>query len=206
MVVQQAINIILSITGGIGYPGIFILTALESTLFPLPAEIILIPAGALVESGKMSMYILLLTAVLGSVTGSIISYSVGLRMGRAGIEKLIKKYGKILLIRKDELEKTDKYFREKGETTVFIARFLPVIRHMISLPAGFSKMNIAKFVTYTILGAGIWSFVLISFGSFAGSVTDTMAEKTLEFISTIIIVGIIALVIAYYSLKKSRKS
>ena len=157
---SSIISWLLSAIDSLGYIGIFLGMVLESSFFPFPSEIILIPAGALVSQGKMSFIQVFLLALAGSITGALVNYVIALSLGRRGIERLVSKYGKVFFISRNELDKTDRYFENHGQITTFIGRLLPWIRQLISLPAGFSRMKLYKFVLFTGFGAGIWSLIL----------------------------------------------
>jgi len=160
----EVFNFLVLIIKDLGYFGIFLGMMIESTIFPIPSEIILIPAGALIAKGEMTFSLVFLTAIVGTIVGAMINFLFALYFGRAVVNALLKKYGKFLFITPRRLEKADDYFIKHGEITTFVGRLIPIVRHLISLPAGFSKMNIIKFITYTTLGAGIWSAFLIYLG------------------------------------------
>jgi len=160
---------ILSIVNNFGYLGIFLGMVLESSLIPFPSEIILIPAGALVAKSQMSFLGVLVVGTLASLVGALINYFIALVFGRQLVEAFMEKYGTFCFITKKELEKADIYFEKHGDITTFVGRLIPIVRQFISLPAGFTKMNLPKFCLFTTLGAGIWTLVLISVGYFFGS-------------------------------------
>ena len=190
--------------GVVNYLGIFILMALESSIVPIPSELVLIPAGYLVFQGKMSIILLFSVALVGSLAGSIVSYYLAYFAGRKTVERLIGKYGKAFLLNRESLEKTDSYFEKHGQITVFTARFIPGVRHLISLPAGFSNMNKSMFLIYTGLGAGIWNAVLISMGYYFGRNQDFLLKNWMIFtVLTVLVMGIIILV--YFIAHKIRK-
>ena len=162
--IASIVAFLLNIVEKFGYIGVFISMTIESSFFPLPSELVLIPAGALISQGKMSFLITLFSAILGSLFGALINYVIALTLGRRTIEHLISKYGKAFLVNTDELSKTDKYFQTHGEITTFVGRLLPGIRHLISLPAGFSRMDINRFCLFTAFGAGVWSLILLYVG------------------------------------------
>lgn len=157
-------NSLVLIISKLGYTGIFLGMMIESTIFPLPSELILIPAGALVAKGEMVFSIVFFAAVFGTIAGALINFLLAMFLGRSLVNLLIRKYGKFLFITEARVRKMDGYFIKHGEITTFVGRLIPIARHIISLPAGFSKMNIVRFIIYTALGAGIWSAFLIYIG------------------------------------------
>jgi len=161
---NNSILFILDLIKNLGYFGIFIGMAIESSFFPFPSEVILIPSGALVARGELSFFLVFLSGLFGSVLGAWINYFLAFFLGRQTVDLLIDKYGKFFFINKSKLRKTDRYFENHGEITTFVGRLIFVIRQLISLPAGFARMNFWKFTLYTALGAGIWTATLITIG------------------------------------------
>lgn len=189
--------------GSLGYIGIFLLMSVESSFVPFPSEVVLIPAGILISQGKMSFILVLIASLAGSLVGAFINYFLALYLGRTIVEKLVVKYGKVVLISKTSLEKADKYFEKHGDITTFVGRLIPVIRQLISLPAGFAKMNKVKFAVYTALGAGIWSTVLILMGYLFGNNMDII-NKNLHLITILVLVICLFLIIFYLALKRRK--
>lgn len=151
---------LLGTIGAMGYPGIFLLMAMESSIIPIPSELVMPPAGYLAYQGKMNMVIAILCGTAGSLIGAYINYYVSHYLGRP----LILKYGKYVLISPDKFERVERFFLRHGEISTFIGRLLPVIRHLISIPAGVAGMNHLKFTLYTLLGAGLWCTILTFIG------------------------------------------
>ena len=197
---SQLINYLLEIINQLGYLGIFIGMTIESSFFPFPSEIILIPAGALAAQGKMSIPLIFLVGLAGSILGAWINYFLALYLGRTTINLLIHKYGKFLFITKKKLKESDVFFNKHGEVTNFVARLIPVVRQLISLPAGFAKMNFWKFTFYTGLGAGIWTALLIAVGYFFGSSINSELKLTITL--ALLILSII--IIIFYRVKKNK--
>ncbi|MBW4054132.1 MAG: DedA family protein [Proteobacteria bacterium] len=150
--------------GAMGYPGIFLLMVMESSIIPVPSELVMPPAGYLAYLGKMNLPIAILCGTAGSLIGAYINYYVSHYLGRP----LILKYGKYVLIPPDKFERVERFFLQHGEISTFIGRLLPVIRHLISIPAGVAGMNHLKFSLYTLLGAGLWCTILTLIGYVIG--------------------------------------
>lgn len=198
---SNAISYLLEFSLSIGYIGTFIWMLIESSFIPWPSELLLIPQGALVAQGQMSLSLILLAAILGSLAGALINYFLALYLGRPIISSLVSKYGKMFLITEEKLKKSDKYFEKHGEITTFVGRLIPAVRQLISIPAGFSKMNLKKFCFYTGLGAGIWSLILILIGYFFGS----NASPELKLIATFIVLFLSLILLLIYILKKRKR-
>lgn len=139
-----------------GYSALFLLMALESMIAPIPSEIVMPFAGFLIVQGKFTLVAVALVSAIGSVFGSLLSYWLGIFGGR----RFILRFGKYLLLDETHLEWTEQFFRKYGEKTIFISRFIPVVRHLISIPAGIGKMRIGRFMAYTFAGALIWNTFL----------------------------------------------
>ena len=143
-----------------GYPGIFLLMMVESSAIPFPSELVMPPAGYLVFQGRMNPWLVVLAGGLGSLAGAYANYHAALYLGRP----LLLQYGKFVGLAEEKLEKTEGFFRQHGEISTFIGRLLPVIRQLISIPAGLGRMNHVRFALYTSLGATIWCAVLAWIG------------------------------------------
>jgi len=177
---------------GLGYPGIFLLMAVESSFIPFPSEVVLIPAGYLAAKGEMNGGIVLLMAVLGSLLGALVNYYLALRLGRP----LLVKFGRYVFISEETLEKLDRFFESHGPISTFTGRLIPGIRQLISVPAGLSRMDMGHFLTYTALGAGIWSLVLILLGYFIGE-NEALIREYLHQITLGVVVLVVVLIAAY---------
>lgn len=192
---------ILNLIAKLGYLGIFLGMTVESSFIPFPSEIILIPAGALISKGQMSLVPVFLAGLMGSLVGAAINYSIALFLGRDVIDAIISKYGKFLLLNKKKLKSYDDFFRKHGEITTFIGRLIPGVRQIISLPAGFARMNFFKFMSYTALGAGIWTLILILLGYFFHSNYEFILRNIEVLVSLISLL----IVISYWVSKKRHR-
>jgi membrane protein DedA with SNARE-associated domain len=178
--------------GDMGYFGIFLLMFLESTFFPFPSEVIMIPAGYLAYKGEMSLVAVILVGILGSVAGALFNYYIARYFGRA----FLLTYGKYLLVKPETLEKLERFFRKHGELSTFNGRLIPGIRQLISLPAGLAKMPIVKFSLYTALGAGIWVVVLVGLGYLLGS-NEALLSRYLSTATWVALLSVLFITLFY---------
>ena len=139
-----------------GYASVYLLMVLESMIFPIPSEAVMPFAGFLVVTGRFSLFGVIVASTLGSITGSLLSYWIGAKGG----EPFIRRFGKWFLIDMHELEVTQRFFARRGEIAILVSRFIPVVRHLISIPAGAGRMRLLPFCIYTIIGAGLWNAFL----------------------------------------------
>lgn len=184
----------------LGYPGIFVLMAIESSFIPFPSEIVLVPAGYLASQEKMNIGILFLTALGGSMIGAFVNYYLAYFVGR----KFLQKYGKYFFISHEALDKMDEFFQKHGAISTFTGRLIPGIRQLISIPAGLSHMDIFKFSIYTALGAGLWSLILILLGYFIGE-NQELIDQYLKQITFLILILVIMFSFIYYKIKTKKE-
>jgi membrane protein DedA with SNARE-associated domain len=180
-----------------GYTGVFLLVTAESTLVPVPSELVFPFAGYMASKGVFNLYVLLVINSVAAMTGSGIGYAIGAKGGKP----LLLKYGKYLLIRKHDIEKTEKWFANHGKATIFFARLVPVIRHIISLPAGIARMPLGAFFLQTFLGATLWGSFLILLGYYLGEHWESVANKLKRFdlvIGVLVVVAVIAVALRWY--------
>lgn len=191
-------SLVTSIILKIGYWGVVVLMTIESSFIPFPSEIIVPPAAYLAQQGQFNIYLVIIAGIAGSLLGALINYCLAYTLGRKIIYALArKKFSKFLLINPEKLVQAEKYFLKYGNVSTFIGRLVPWLRQLISIPAGFSKMNLKGFIFYTSLGSGIWVIILAVLGYAFGSNQELLAgyyeEISLFFIilALIIVVGII---------------
>lgn len=200
-------EIILSIMNVYGYMGVFLLIMVENVFPPIPSEVILLFGGFMTTYSKLSIVGMIVASTLGSLFGAIILYYIGKIFNKDRLKKIISgKLGKILRLKASDIDKADSWFDNKGNKTVFFCRFVPLIRSLISIPAGMSEMPILKFIIYTVVGSLIWNAVLIIVGSIVGenwtsilNILDTYSHLVVILLAIIFIVGI------YIFYKKRKK-
>jgi len=198
--IHQIADILVQYIGGMGYWGIFLLMFLESTFFPFPSEVIMIPAGYLAFKGEMNLYWIVIIGIFGSVTGALFNYYLAMHFGR----KFLLRYGKYFFIKEETLNKLESFFNRHGELSTFNGRLIPGIRQLISLPAGLAKMNIAKFSLYSGLGAGIWVIVLVALGYLLGS-NEKLISEYLRSATVIALISVVLITVFYMIRNKRRK-
>lgn len=186
--------------GSMGYTGIISLMFLESSFFPFPSEVVMPPAGYLAWKGEMSLTLVLISGIAGSLLGALFNYWVAVKFGRP----FFLRYGKYFFISPESIQKADDFFKKHGHISTLVGRLLPVIRQYISLPAGIARMPMKTFMLFTTIGAGSWVFVL----TFAGYLLGEHQELLKEYLHVITLGCIAAAFIiggAYYLIIKRRK-
>jgi membrane protein DedA with SNARE-associated domain len=191
--IHDIVNYIVDLVDGWGYIGIFVLMALESTLVPIPSEVVLIPAGYLVKQGRMDMFAALLAGTLGSLTGASFNYWLAVTFGR----KFMLKYGPYVGLSEDKYCRIESWFLKHSCFGTFVGRLLFGVRHFISFPAGLARMPITKFAFYTSAGAAIWSLILLLLGYVLGD-GDSAMEKA-KLIAYWLLGVVLVMGFAYYS-------
>ena len=197
----------MGIISDLGYPGIFILMALESALIPIPSEVIMPFSGFLVTEGRFDLKLVVLVGALGNLVGSWIAYALGYYGEKAVVRKLIAKYGKFILLTEEEFNSALKLFNKYGQWVAAVARVLPAIRTVISLPAGIAKLPFIKFSALTFFGSLIWSYFLTYVGVLLGENWQIIRPYFRKFDIFIVTVSIIVIgAYIYHKLKKRKVS
>ena len=197
---HDIVNWIVEVVGQLGYLGIFIMMFLESTFFPFPSEIAMLPAGYLASKGEMSLALAIVVGTLGSLFGALFNYYLARKYGRKGVLS----FGKYLFFNEAKLEKMERFFVKHGSFSTFVSRLIPGVRQLVSLPAGLSKMNVKKFTLYTTAGAGLWVVVLALLGYFIGS-NEALINEYLHQIVVITLGLIVIATIVYLFMNKKSK-
>ncbi len=207
-------NWISALLGNLNYTTIFLLMLLESTVVPVPSELVVSPAAYHAASGNLNVVLVVIFATIGADVGASINYVAGYFLGRPIIYKFANsRWGHLCLLNQEKVEKSEKYFYDHGVAATLTGRLIPGIRHLISIPAGLSKMPYWKFLLYTTIGAGVWHTILAALGWYLHSFVpeDQLNDKILEYGDVIkwSIIALVLLAIVYFVAKhylKKRKS
>jgi len=202
--VSHFIDWILKVCLDLGYPGIIALMTMESSILPVPSELVMTPAGYWAAKGEMNFAVALLCGILGSVIGALANYYGAQLIGRP----LIQRYGRYILLSEKNLERSERFFAQHGEISTLIGRLFPVIRHLISIPAGLHKMPLPKFILYTAVGAGVWCAILTYIGYFLGQHEASLRSEEIHRYVTWAMVALIPLslgTIGFYLWRRRRK-
>lgn len=197
---QQLVSWIVDTVSLWGYPGIIILMFLESSFFPFPSEVVVPPAGYLAAQGEMSLSLVILCGIAGSLLGACFNYWVAVQWGRP----LFERYGHYLLISRAALERSEQFFARHGHVSTFVGRLLPGIRQYISLPAGLARMNRPLFVIFTALGAGIWVTILALVGYLIGN-NQELIVRYLHQITIGVALACLLLVVGYVLIRRNNR-
>ena len=191
---HEIVGFLVDTIGNWGYIGIFLLMFLESSFFPFPSEVVMIPAGYLAYQGDMSLTLVLLFGVAGSLAGAWFNYFLASRFGRKLLYKITSK---------EKVDKLERFFENHGHISTFTGRLIPGVRQYISFPAGLAKMNALKFSIYTALGAFIWVIILTLLGYFIGQ-NEALIHTYLKEITvvTLILVGLLI----WFYIKRHKKT
>lgn len=188
------------------YYTITILMAAESSILPVPSEMVIPPAVyiAMEPDSDLNIFLIILFGTIGALIGASFNYVMSMWLGRLVIYKFAdSKLGKVLMLSSEKIKKSEKFFNDHGKTSTFIGRLIPVVRHLISIPAGLAKMNYLSFLLYTVLGAGLWNIILAAMGYFAHGQQDMINKYSHEL--SYIFLGIGAVLLGWLILKSVRK-
>ena len=199
---NEVVQWIVATVGQWGYTGIVIMMLLESSFFPFPSEVVMIPAGYLAQKGEMNLFLAIAMGILGSWLGALLNYYLAVFLGRP----FFLKYGKYLLINEDKFIRVEGFFRRHGEIGTFTGRLIPVLRQYISFPAGLARMNLAHFLFFTGLGAGIWVTILACIGYFAGQNEQLIRDHLHNATIWVVVASIVIIAIyVYFYRRKTRR-
>lgn len=188
--------------GQFGYTGVVGLMFLESSFFPFPSEIVVPPAGYLAWKGEMNLFLVIVAGIAGSILGALFNYWIAVKWGRPFFEK----YGKYCFVSKESLDKAEIFFAKHGHISTFTGRLIPVIRQLVSLPAGLARMPMKPFCFYTVLGSGIWVVILALIGYFIGSSQDLINAELKKISIGLILFCVIVVTVYVVRHKRKKKS
>lgn len=194
---EQAVQWLVDVIHALGYWGVFIMAALESTFLPLPSELTLIPAGHLIHTGAWNGPIVFFLAVAGTLVGSLANYFIARTCGRY----ILVRYGKFFFMNEEKLAHMDAFFAKHGPTSIFLGRLVFGVRHFISFPAGLARMDLVKFSVYTAAGGAIWTLVLLGLG-YAISDNKDQVMRLLPLIKVGFLIGVGLIALAYWKRHK----
>ena len=179
-------SLVLNIILKIGYIGITLLMIVESSFIPFPSEIVIPPAAYLAQQGQMNIFLVIIAGIAGSLLGALINYYLAYTLGRKAIYSLINK---------KKIVKAENYFLEYGNVSTLLGRFVPAVRQLISIPAGFSRMSLRSFILYTSIGSGIWVIILAILGYAFGANQELLAQYYQQISLFFIVVALIFIII-----------
>ena len=209
---MESIGFIQWCLDNLNYWTITLLMAIESSVIPLPSELVVPPAAYKAAAGELNIYLVVFFSTLGALIGSITNYFLAMWIGRPIVYRFANsRLGHMLMLDEHTVRKTEAFFDKNGPISIFTGRLLPGVRHLISIPAGLSQMNLSKFILYTTLGAGIWNIILATIGYYLESVVpkEMLMSKVMEY-SHLLSTGFIVLAVCifgyilYRTLKKSK--
>ena len=192
------------VVGSIGYVGVFLLMIAESMVLPVPSEAVMPFAGFAVAEATMSWAGVIASATLGSIAGSLIGYAIGKFGGRP----FVARFGKYLLLDPEDLAATDRFFQRRGSVTILVSRFIPIVRHLISIPAGMASMKLVPFCAFTIIGAGLWNAFLTWCGFVLKSnwTVVTRYSHWIDIGVVVVLAGLVVLYVARHLRRRRRRS
>lgn len=204
-------NILSTLLDNLNYGAILFLMLIESTFIPFPSEIVVAPAAYHAAAGELNIVLVVLFATIGADLGAIANYALAYYLGRPIIYRFVNsRWGKLCMLSTEKMEKSEKYFADHGAVATLTGRMLPVIRQLISIPAGLAKMNFWKFILYTTIGAGCWNCVLAALGWYLHTIVpeEQLNDKINEYgeyIKWITISIFLVAVIIYFIVRHIRK-
>jgi membrane protein DedA with SNARE-associated domain len=186
-----------TLLGNLNYGTILLLMLLESTVIPVPSELVVAPAAFHAASGELDVILVVLSATVGADIGASINYFVALYVGRPVIYRFANsRWGKLCLLNEEKVKKSERYFDDHGIAATLTGRLIPGIRHLISIPAGLARMTYWKFLLYTTIGAGLWHTILAALGWYLATIVpEDQLEATIQEYNHYIVAGIIAIVV-----------
>lgn len=201
---------IIEIMNQFGYLGIFLLIAIENIFPPIPSEVILLFGGFMATYTNMHIVGIIIASTLGSLVGAYALYFIGKIFNKERLKKIVRgKIGKVLRLKEKDIDMADEWFDKKGNKTVFFCRFIPIVRSLISIPAGMSEMPLGKFTLYTVVGSLIWNTVLSIAGQTVGANWESILaifEQYSHIAAIVLVILGVGAIVWFYSKKRTKKS
>lgn len=189
--------VIEQIIAALGYPGIALVMLVENLFPPIPSELVMPFAGFLAGRGEMNLALALLAGTIGSVVGAVVLYYIGLWAGERAVRAFVRRYGRFFLLSEEDLDRTIRFFERRGNAVVFFGRLVPLVRSLISIPAGTSRMPMGMFLLFTILGSAIWNVVLAGAGLALGENWDQILGFIRQYERAILVALAVAIAVFF---------
>ena len=202
-------ELMIQLMGQFGYIGVFLLIAIENIFPPIPSEVVLLFGGFMTTYTELNIVGMVIASTLGSLLGAIVLYYIGRILNKERLKKIVSgKIGKVLRIKNEDIDKADHWFDTKGNKTVFFCRFIPIVRSLISIPAGMSQMPMGKFLIYTTAGSVIWNTVLVVAGNLVGEKWEDILQIFSDYshITLVVLIIIFVIGVVWFYKSKSKKA
>jgi membrane protein DedA with SNARE-associated domain len=203
-IVEAIVTWAQSLVSTMGYPGLVLVMFLENVFPPIPSEVILPLAGSLALEGRFTLLGVTIAGTVGSVAGALVFYALGMLFGEYRVRVLMRRYGKWLLLSEEDFDTALEWFNRYGETVIFFGRMVPIVRSLISIPAGLAEMHLGYFGAYTAVGTALWSFLLAFAGYLLGRSWNLVSEWMSRYEKATLIIGLLA-VIVFFTVRFIRK-
>ena len=201
-------ELMIQLMGQFGYIGVFLLIAIENIFPPIPSEVVLLFGGFMTTYTELNIVGMVIASTLGTLLGAIVLYYIGRILNKERLKKIVSgKIGKVLRIKNEDIDKADHWFDKKGNKTVFFCRFIPIVRSLISIPAGMSQMPMGKFLVYTTAGSVIWNTVLVIAGNMVGEKWEDILQIFSDYshITLVVLIIIFVVGVVWFYRSKSKK-
>jgi len=184
-----------SVVSTMGYPGLVLVMFLENVFPPIPSEVILPLAGSLALEGRFTLLGVTIVGSIGSVAGALVFYAMGYLFGEHRVRVLMRRYGKWLMLSEEDFDRALAWFDRYGEKVIFFGRMVPIVRSLISIPAGIAEMHLGVFGAYTAVGTALWSFLLAFAGYLLGRSWELVSEWVSRYEKATLVIGILAVLV-----------
>lgn len=197
-------NFAINLVSSAGYPGIVLAMAAENIFPPIPSEAVMPLAGYLVTTGRFSFFLTIFFGVLGTVIGAVVLYLIGIWFGNLKFRNFLERYGRFLMTTSGDLDAAEKWFEKRGEKSVLLCRMIPIVRSIISIPAGFVRMPLKRFIIFTTIGTTVWTTLLTVAGVVLGENWEKVGPIMGRF--DVVVIGVLGVLVGYYIFRKVSNS